>query len=1032
MKSNTVHLRAILTPLVLGLLISLSLGSTVSVLASPDPSAPEILLTEIVVTPTSGEFVEIYNPTGSAIDLTNVYITDAIFSPGSDFYYNIVTGADAGGGGFGDFHARFPSGAAIPSGSYQTIAIAGSDDFFDEYGINPDYELYEDGAVADSIPDMLEALPGSINDQGGLTNGGEVVILYFWDGATDLVTDLDYALWGDKDEAVDKTGVSTDGPDGDTDTSAYLNDTSIASQDVVATGAHGSGNSWQRDDLAEGSEIASGGNGVGGDDETSEDASNTWCEASPTPGSSSNCGPPPPPPSTPATIMEIQGSDQFSSFVGDFVETTGVVTLYTANDSNFWMQDPIGDGDPNTSDGIFVSGGAFPVVGTAPEIGDMIRIIAQVEEQQFGNALPLTRLNSVHTVEVTSSGNPLPASISLVDLPDESIAEGIIFWESLEGMLVGITDAKVVAPTGRFGEFAMITEVDSEPGSGYFPQTKQILLWDLGGNLVDYNPEKILVDDGSLDDPIIVMPGDKIRSLVGVVDYTFGNYKLQPSTFEVKTHNLPKLPVSTRSGPEGDTVITTFNVENLFDLETAPRVVFDAIGQVGTDPGSQWGTGDTSTQNNTIRRQSTVCRGDTDDSDAFDPTVEWDGFAQNTFDGLGSHAPGCDPAIGIFFSEYIEGSSNNKALEIYNGTDFPVDLSAEGIKVMIFFNGNTSPGKTINLAGTIAVGDVFVLAHSSAVSDITDVADQVSGGGWFNGNDAVLLVTSKDDASSTPTAEELEIQLTKLALAIELELGLPEILVVEEIENTAILQELGDRVNLSAGTNYMAISFETSDGRGIEPGFLWDSDRVALMNAFQLDDSIVSGVAAAFGPSSPSPGREPLVGIFMIDGKEVTIVANHFKSKGGDDPPFGVAFNRITEVQRKAQAQVVRDYVEILLGDDPDGLVMVTGDLNDFQFGEPGEGPDHPIAILEGVGGGVHLENLIELEKGAERYTFVFDGNSQVLDHMLISPALLDLYVGVDILHFNSSFPSDLHDDPSTPLRASDHDAVEGRFVFED
>jgi len=277
--------------------------------------------------------------------------------------------------------------------------------------------------------------------------------------------------------------------------------------------------------------------------------------------------------------------------------------------------------------------------------------------------------------------------------------------------------------------------------------------------------------------------------------------------------------------------------------------------------------------------------------------------------------------------------------------------------------------------------------------------------------------------------EELETQLTKLALAIEVELELPEIIVVQEVENTAILQELGDRVNAAAGTNYQAVSFETSDGRGIEVGFLWDDDRVGFVGAYQMSGP---DVEAAFGPDSPSPGREPLVGVFEIEGREITIIGNHFKSKGGDDPLFGVNWppERITEFQRKMQAQAVRNFVSTILDIDADALVMVTGDLNDFQFGEPGEGADHPVAILEGGPDEVPLTNLLNLEKEAETFTYVYDGNSQVLDHMLVSPALYNLFVAVDILHFNAGFPSDLGEDAATPLRASDHDPLEGRFKF--
>jgi predicted extracellular nuclease len=734
----------------------------------------------------------------------------------------------------------------------------------------------------------------------------------------------------------------------------------------------------------------------------------------------------PPPPVV--TIMEIQGSEQFSPFDGQLVETSGVVTLFTADGANFWLQDPAGDGDPGTSDGIFVAGGGFPDEGPPPEVGDMIRIVAKVEEQQFGNALPLTRLRSVALIEVLSSGNPLPDPIELNDLPDESIEDGIAFWEPLEGMLVAVRNAPVVAATSPYGEFGMLAKDDAKPGSGYYPQTQQILIRSLGENDVDYNPERIVADDSTLDEAIVVMPGDRVRSLVGAVDYTFGNYKLQPASFDVETHTLPNLPASTRSGPKGDTVITTFNVENLFDLELNVPVVVDAIGQVGFDPGSEWGSGDTSTKDNTIRRQPSICQGDADETDPFDPSPEWDGFAQNTFDGLGTHSVICGTASGLFISEYVEGSSYNKALEIYNGTGAAVNLGAEGYAIDIYFNGSTSPGTTIQLSGTLADGDTYIVADDGADSAILAVADQTSTSNFFNGDDAVVLrAGGKDDASSTPTPDELEIKLTKLAVAIQVELELPEILVVQEVENTAILQELGNQVNAAAGTNYQAASFETSDARGIEVGFLWDDDRVELLDAYQMSGD---DVEAAFGPSSASPGREPLVGVFEVEGKQITIVGNHFKSKSGDDALFGVNWPpiRSTEEQRKMQAQVVRDFVNTILDADSDALVMVAGDLNDFQFGEPGEGPDHPVAILEGGGGEVPLTNLLNLEKEAETFTYAYDGNSQVLDHMLVSPGLYDLFAAVDVLHFNASYPDGLGEDPTTPLRASDHDPLEGRF----
>jgi predicted extracellular nuclease len=93
----------------------------------------------------------------------------------------------------------------------------------------------------------------------------------------------------------------------------------------------------------------------------------------------------------------------------------------------------------------------------------------------------------------------------------------------------------------------------------------------------------------------------------------------------------------------------------------------------------------------------------------------------------------------LFFSEYIEGSSNNKALEIFNGTGSTIDLAAGAYDVQMFFNGNSSPLVTISLTGSVASGDVYVLAHASATAAILNQADQTSTVNWYNGNDAVVL-----------------------------------------------------------------------------------------------------------------------------------------------------------------------------------------------------------------------------------------------------------------------------------------------------
>jgi predicted extracellular nuclease len=95
-------------------------------------------------------------------------------------------------------------------------------------------------------------------------------------------------------------------------------------------------------------------------------------------------------------------------------------------------------------------------------------------------------------------------------------------------------------------------------------------------------------------------------------------------------------------------------------------------------------------------------------------------------------------ATDLFISEYVEGSGNNKALEFFNGTGSPIDLTAGQYVVQVYFNGGTTP-TTIPLTGTVAAGDVFVFAAGAAATAILAQADQTYGGALFNGDDAIVL-----------------------------------------------------------------------------------------------------------------------------------------------------------------------------------------------------------------------------------------------------------------------------------------------------
>jgi uncharacterized protein len=164
-------------------------------------------------------------------------------------------------------------------------------------------------------------------------------------------------------------------------------------------------------------------------------------------------------------------------------------------------------------------------------------------------------------------------------------------------------------------------------------------------------------------------------------------------------------------------------------------------------------------------------------------------------------------------------------------------------------------------------------------------------------------------------------------------------------------------------------------------------------------------------PTNPAfdASRKPLVGEFRYRDRTLFVIANHFNSKGGDDPLFGrfQPPTRITEVQRHAQAQVVNDFVDDILAVDQGADVIVLGDLNDFEFSET-------LQILQGA----VLENLLLTLPRPERYTYVFEGNSQVLDQILVSRHLVRSLSVYDVVHVNSEFAD----------QASDHEPQVARF----
>jgi hypothetical protein len=207
--------------------------------------------------------------------------------------------------------------------------------------------------------------------------------------------------------------------------------------------------------------------------------------------------------------------------------------------------------------------------------------------------------------------------------------------------------------------------------------------------------------------------------------------------------NTPNLPdYQPKAATEGNLGTTKLRFPvRLKPVSTEPiTIAFETV-ELETTIDNTRGT--TSTKERTIERRASVCGGSPNGfADPTDITDQWDGFPQNTFANLGAYTTNCTPAeiSALFFSEYVEGSGSNKALEIFNGTGAPVDLSTYDVE--LYPNGSARPSDTLTLSDIqpfLASGDTLVIANAGADPAILAVADITSKVTAFNGNDAIAL-----------------------------------------------------------------------------------------------------------------------------------------------------------------------------------------------------------------------------------------------------------------------------------------------------
>ncbi|WP_146880627.1 5'-nucleotidase C-terminal domain-containing protein, partial [Alkalibacterium putridalgicola] len=302
-------------------------------------------------------------------------------------------------------------------------------------------------------------------------------------------------------------------------------------------------------------------------------------------------------------------------------------------------------------------------------------------------------------------------------------------------------------------------------------------------------------------------------------------------------------------------------------------------------------------------------------------------------------------------------------------------------------------------------------------------------------NDSKLTVATYNVENFSANIEETsDIKAQRIASTFVNDMNEPDIIGIVEVQDDdgeeasnssvadASYQRLIDEISAAGGPTYAYANIDPeynadggAPGGNIRVGFLYNPDRVSLIEkdkggateAVDYVDGELTLNPGRVNPSDFEGTRKPLAAEFEFNGESVVVIANHLNSKRGDDPYYGQVqppqFD--SRIERNQLAQSVNSFVDEILAENPDENVVVLGDMNDFEFSEP-------LEILAGDA----LTNLTNKVPASDRYSYVYQGNSQVLDHILVSNNIADT-AEIDMIHVNADF-TDMHS------RASDHEPV--------
>lgn len=613
-------------------------------------------------------------------------------------------------------------------------------------------------------------------------------------------------------------------------------------------------------------------------------------------------------------ISAVQGEGDLSPFVNDSVRIEGIVTGRMAR--GFFMQTPDDktDGDPKTSEGIYVFTKNEPPAEAA--VGNLVSVTGMIEEFKYENdvaSLTITELSHRRdrdSIRVISKDNALPKPVALsaqdfspVGANDfQKMSSAISALEKYEGMRVLVPSMTVVAPTyGSFDArsgmtvsygtfFGVLTGMPRpfrEPGMDIqaFLASKERSEWIARHPkmaIFDANPEAIRVDSKAQlgAQTIDVTSRDTIENLSGIMHYGYGKYTIAT---DVDTKAAVKGSIKAKALPvpnERQFSVAAMNIENFFDDEDDPEIKEDIVSR-----------------------------------EAFDQ------------------------------------------------------------------------------------------------------------------------------------------RLKKISLAVREYLRFPDVIGAVEIENLSALKRLAERINRDAeaagqsNPKYEAFLKNGNDGRGIDVGFLVKTSRLKVREVAQLGKDETYNDTKGKKDAILNDRPPLLIRVEIADAKSsrpfpLTLIVNHMKSFNGYDDPKDASRVR---AKKKLQAEFLANVVQKIQTKDPDEKMILLGDFNFYQFN------DGIMDVMGTIAGKTasasevlmpsddlvdpNLINLIDLigDKN-ERYSYVFDGSAQVLDHILVTSNLgpAKHLLGVGFGRFNADFPAVLRNDATRVEKFSDHDVAVAYFSLDE